>query len=265
MASRVEPRFSETGKSLLMLGGALGGALVILQALVDRGVITSTFIPGPSEVMTSVPSAVLGSLGPLEETLGTILIAFLASVAVGIPVGLAMGSMGRVGSVGSTYVSVLLSTPKIIFLPMMILWLGLGLLTTVTFTMLEASLPIMLLLAGAVRDFDRNAIRTARSLGASSSFQLQTKVVLPAMAPTIFSAARIGFLFSTVGVLVSQMFIGFGGIGSVLADDAYDLRIAQLYATALFLAAVVVMILLAMSLVFHRVFGKWQTPLPRGA
>lgn len=255
MASRLAPPAGVTRGAVAVLISFLAVALGSLQLLVSSRAVDSTFIPSPVEVAESVPAVLLGSAFPIAQTLGMIVLAFGIAMAIGLPLGLAMGGAPRFRSVANSYVSLLLSTPKIIFLPVVILWLGLGLTATLSFAALEASLPVVVLVTGAVRDLDPDMLRVGKALGATGA-QMQTKVVLPAVLPSVYSAGRLCFLFSAVGVLVAQMFIGFGGIGAILINDAYELRIPHLYAMAVVLSAGIVIFLVLSSVVFHAIFGR---------
>jgi ABC-type nitrate/sulfonate/bicarbonate transport system permease component len=243
--------------SAVLLVASTTVVLGLTEALVRSRVITSSFVPAPSAVLISLPEAASQSLGPLELTIGEVAISFALAMALGVGLGLLMGGSLYANSVAGGYAFILNSTPKVIFLPLLILWFGLGLKAVVVFGVLEASLPVSLLVAGAVRDLDRDALRIAVSMGATRS-QLQLKVVFPASAPAILASAQVGFVFCVTGVVLAQMFFGVGGIGALLLNDAYNLQIARLYAVALLLAILVSGVFWSTRYVTNHYAAKWH-------
>jgi NitT/TauT family transport system permease protein len=244
MAARVGSGRQRVGSATLLVATTVAG-LGLIEVLVRSRVITSSFVPAPSAVLISLPVAAFQSVGPLELTIGEIAISFALAMALGVALGLLMGSSIYANSVAGGYAFVLNSTPKVIFLPLLILWFGLGLKAVVVFGVLEASLPVSLLVAGAVRDLDRDVLRIAVSMGATPS-QLQLKVVL-------------GFVFCVAGVVLAQTFFGVGGIGALLLNDAYELQIARLYAVALLLATLVSVVFWSTRYVTNHYAARWHT------
>lgn len=245
---------SRRAAPLLLLTGSVAAALALVEALVRDGMIRSTFLPAPSSVILAIPSAMADSSGPLEATIGEIALSFLIAMSIGLVLGLFMGSSAYFHNVAGTYAFLLNSTPKVVFLPLMILWFGLGLKSVVVFATLEACVPVGLLISGAVRDVDRGVLRVASSMGATR-FQLQSKVVIPSSSPAIVASAQIALSFCTVGVVLAQMFFGVGGVGAVLLNDAYELQMANLYAVTLILAAMVLAIIFCTRLLSDRYFN----------
>jgi NitT/TauT family transport system permease protein len=257
MAARVGSGRQRVGSATLLVATTVAG-LGLIEVLVRSRVITSSFVPAPSAVLISLPVAPFQSVGPLELTIGEIAISFALAMALGVALGLLMGSSIYANSVAGGYAFVLNSTPKVIFLPLLILWFGLGLKAVVVFGVLEASLPVSLLVAGAVRDLDRDVLRIAVSMGATPS-QLQLKVVLPASAPAILASTQVGFVFCVAGVVLAQTFFGVGGIGALLLNDAYELQIARLYAVALLLATLVSVVFWSTRYVTNHYAARWHT------
>ncbi len=236
----------------------LATAGIGLEVLVRVDGVSSLFIPAPSEVLLSLPGAISSLLAVLPETIAEVLLAFSISLVLGLTIGLLMGNLEFVYSVGNGYFSALYSTPKVIFLPLMILWFGLGLRAVAIFAILEAVLPMIIMLSAAVHDIDRDVMRVATSMGASR-LQMQTKVIVPALTPAIFSAAQVGLVFSVIGVLLAQMYLGAGGIGALLLNDAYKLRIAELYAVALLFAVITIALLSSTKYLVGRRVAGWHS------
>lgn len=235
----------------LVLGVSILSVALAVEFLADSGLVSSTFVPAPSAVSLALPEALSKSAGVMGETFGEIGVAFGLSLVFGVALGLLMGNVKYAESTLGGYVAAIYSTPKIVVLPLLLVWFGLGTHTVVFFAMLEAAFPIAMLISSAVRDLDKNMLLVGRSMGASKS-QLQTMVVLPALAPTVRSAVRLGLVFSTTGAILAQMYLGFGGVGTLLSDDAYQLRIPELYALAFTFALLVLAMLWMIDLLLSR-------------
>jgi NitT/TauT family transport system permease protein len=249
------------GRGLMLLAATLLAASGILEALVRGNIVDSSFIPAPSSVLASLPAAASQSFGPLELTLTEVAISFVLAMLLGVALGLLMGESAYAGSVAGSYAFVLNATPKVVFLPLLILWFGLGLKAVVVFAVLESAVPVSLLVAGAVRDLDSDVLRVASSMGATPA-QIQLKVILPASAPAVLASAQVGLVFSVIGVVLAQMFFGVGGIGDLLLNYAYGLQIATLYALALLLAAIVSLAFWSLRYLTGRYAAKWSNRVP---
>jgi len=235
-------------------------AIVAVQLVVDGKIVSSTFVAAPSDVILSLPGAASASSVPIMSTLVEVALSFLLSMAIGITTGLLIGNFSLLYRTTNGLLTALYSIPKITILPAMVLWLGLGINSVVTFATLESCIPISLLVTGAVRGFDDRLVVVARSIGATP-VQIQTKVMLPGMRPQLLASIQIGLVFSVIGVILAQMFLGAGGVGTLLLNDAYELQVAQLYAVSIVFALVVVAILTACRLALERVASSEHASL----
>src|SRR4029453_5218554 len=88
--------------------------------------------------------------------------------------------------------------PKILVLPWIMLLLGFGTAPAILYGTIHGLFPILVLVAGAVRDVDRTLVGVARSFGAST-WQLYWKVILPAIVPTALAGMRRAHLLPPRG------------------------------------------------------------------
>ncbi|MCL4518746.1 MAG: ABC transporter permease subunit [Thaumarchaeota archaeon] len=241
----------------LILVTTLTVGLLLIEILVDRGVVRSSYIPAPSSVAISFSGAFSSSIIPLRDTLLEVLLVFLISYLSGIGFGLLIGSIAFMHDTLNVYLNVLYATPKILFLPIFIIVFGLRYNTVLLFAILEASIPTLLLTVGNVRDIDKTLFVVARSMGASR-MSMETKVLVPAIMASILDVARICLVFTFIGVLIAQIYIGLGGIGQLLSQYAYSLRIPQLYGIATFVAIIVLVVFSIMQYGINKFSKKWQ-------
>ena len=233
---------------------ALG--LLAWEALVRAGAADPAFVPAPSAVARAV-----GAIAPeagrlLGETLGKALLAYALSVGLGVGAGLLLGAVRHLHDVLNPFVVALYAIPKILVLPWILLIFGLGVTPAVVYGVLQGFFPICLLVAGGVRDVERQPIVVARSMGATTG-QIYRKVILPAVLPAILAGMRLGIVFCLLGVLVVEMFGGIRGMGFLLTSLANGFRAAELFAATALVSVLSVAVVLALEAA-NRHLSRWR-------
>jgi ABC-type nitrate/sulfonate/bicarbonate transport system permease component len=237
----------------------LGSVLFLLLAwdtVVRVGWVDPLFVPAPAEVALA-----LAAIGPeafrlLGETLGKALVAYALSVALGVGAGLAIGAVRYLYDVVNPFLIALYAIPKILVLPWILLTFGLGLTPAVVYGLLQGFFPICLLVAGGVRDIDRQPIVVARSMGATT-WQIYRKVIFPAVLPAVLAGMRLGIVFCLLGVLVVEMFGGIRGMGFLLTTLANAFRAAELFAATALVSVLSIAVVLALESLNRRL-GRWR-------
>jgi ABC-type nitrate/sulfonate/bicarbonate transport system permease component len=134
------------------------------------------------------------------------------------------------------------ATPRIALAPLIILWLGFDLPAKVLLVFLSALLPVMLSCKEGVQTVDESLVRVARSFGAGR-LDLFRHVVIPFTLPFIANGIRNGIARGFVGVLIIEMTVGSGGIGTQV------IRSMRTFNTARMFAYVAVLIVTALTLI----------------
>lgn len=141
-----------------------------------------------------------------------VVVGFLAGAALALPLGLVMGANDRVYKLFNPLVQLLRPIPPIAFIPLSILWFGLGNPPAIFLIVIGAFFPILMNTIAGVRHVDGIYIRAARSLGASQT-TLFLRVMLPAATPYILTGARIGIGTAFIVVIVAEMIAVNNGLG----------------------------------------------------
>ncbi|NMM12360.1 MAG: ABC transporter permease [Rhodoferax sp.] len=137
---------------------------------------------------------------------------FLIGAALALPLGLMMGASPRVYALLNPLAQVLRPIPPIAYIPLAILWFGLGNPPAVFLIAIGAFFPVLINTIAGVRHVDGIYIRAARNLGASQR-TLFLRVMLPAAVPYILSGVRIGIGTAFIVVIVSEMIAVNNGLG----------------------------------------------------
>ena len=141
-----------------------------------------------------------------------VLLGFSIGAGLALPLGLSMGASPRVYAWFNPLVQILRPIPPIAYIPLAILWFGLGNPPAVFLIALGAFFPVLMNTIAGVRQVDGIYLRAARNLGASGSTMF-LRVILPAAVPYILSGVRIGIGTAFIVVIVSEMIAVNNGLG----------------------------------------------------
>jgi NitT/TauT family transport system permease protein len=145
-------------------------------------------------------------------SMGRVASGFLIGAGLALPIGLLMGASQRVYTLLNPLAQVLRPIPPIAYIPLAILWFGLGNPPAVFLIAIGAFFPVLINTIAGVRHVDGIYIRAARNLGASQSTMF-LRVMLPAAVPHILSGVRIGIGTAFIVVIVSEMIAVNNGLG----------------------------------------------------
>jgi NitT/TauT family transport system permease protein len=157
--------------------------------------------------------AVSGEL--IVDSIGSmyrVIVGFLIGAGMALPLGLMMGASPRVYAWLNPLAQVLRPIPPIAYIPLSILWFGLGNPPAIFLIAIGAFFPVLINTIAGVRHVDGIYIRAARNLGANQRTMF-LRVMLPAAVPYILSGVRIGIGTAFIVVIVSEMIAVNNGLG----------------------------------------------------
>ena len=140
---------------------------------------------------------------------------YFLSAIVAIPFGIAIGWYKKVAYVFDPFVNAMNATPRVALLPLVIIWLGIGILSKIGIIFLGAVFPILINTRDGVKTTPVNLLTAARSFGASEWMLFKT-VVLPSTVPFILTGLRLGLGRAIVGVMVGELYAATAGIGFMI-------------------------------------------------
>jgi len=154
--------------------------------------------------------------GELPADIGASMLRVVLGFGIGaglaLPLGLAMGASRTVYAWLNPLVQILRPIPPIAYIPLAILWFGLGNPPAVFLIALGAFFPVLMNIIAGVRQVDGIYLRAARNLGAGPATMF-LRVILPAAVPYILSGVRIGIGTAFIVVIVSEMIAVNNGLG----------------------------------------------------
>ncbi|ATG47810.1 ABC transporter permease [Celeribacter ethanolicus] len=162
-------------------------------------------------------------------------IAFLAAVALGIPLGLFMGQIRAVERALDPILQLFRQTSALALYPVFILLLGLGEASKVFVIFWATLFPILLATIGGVKEVDAKLVEMARSFGASRA-TIFRRVILPASVPPIFVGLRLSATTALLLLIAAEMIGANKGVGFQVMNAQYNFQIPLMFA-AIFLLA----------------------------
>ncbi|HEX6511319.1 MAG TPA: ABC transporter permease [Chloroflexota bacterium] len=203
----------------LILGGV---AVILFMALWEwagtSGAVNPLFSSSPSRVIHAFTSLIAnGELGHdivisgLEFVYG-----FGLAIIVGIPFGIIMGWYRPVRYVLEPFVNFFYATPRVALLPLMIIWLGIGINSKIAIVYLGAIFAILINTITGMMALDDTWLKAARSFGASD-MQIFRTIALPGSVPFILGGIRLGLGHALVGVVVGELYAATAGVGYLIA------------------------------------------------
>jgi NitT/TauT family transport system permease protein len=165
----------------------------------------------------------------LYVTLAEVVVAMVIGGLSGLLVGLALGANPFLSAAFERYLYYLGPTPKIVFFPIMIMWFGVGPESKVAMGTVSCFFPIVLSVAAGMRQIDSVLIRVGRSFRLRT-WQMVTKIYLPAMREPIINGVRLGMGVALIGTLLAETKLSNRGIGFLIIDAYNTFDMPRMYA-----------------------------------
>jgi NitT/TauT family transport system permease protein len=251
--------FWQRHDGLIVGGVAVVVVLALWQAAWSAGMIDPLFFSGPSAIFARLwrglfveGDMVRHIVFSAENFAG----GFAIAAALGVPLGLVLGWYRLPRLALDPFISALYSTPRIVFVPLIIMWFGLGLGSKIVIVALSAFFPILLNVMSGVRTTDAQLLRAARAYCATE-WDLFRTVVLPSTVPFIIVGLRQGVALGLIGVVVGEFFAGSFGIGYLVGQAATMFQTDLLFACVVIVAAVGIGASVALQRV-EKHFQRWR-------
>lgn len=197
--------------------GALGIFLIIWELLPAWGLVKPLFTSSPSRIVTAAiwlfNNGFWYDIGVSATEFG---LGFGLAVLIGVPFGIALGWYRRLYAVFDIFISALYATPRVALLPILILWLGIGIKSKIAVVFLGAIFPILVNVIAGMGTLDQTLLKCARAFGANDR-QIFTTLAIPGSIPFIIAGMRLAVGRGLVGVVVGELVASTAGIGHMMS------------------------------------------------
>jgi ABC-type nitrate/sulfonate/bicarbonate transport system permease component len=230
---RFEPTILGTGTIVLLL--------LVWQFLPD-------FVPmkAGTKLFFTVPSHVAGTLwtmfatgsiwAPLGVSASAFAIGLLLAIVAGLPLGVLLGRSATLNAMIDPFITAFNATPRLVFLPLLMLWFGIGIWSKVAVVFLGALFPLLINTYEGVRNADKILINVVRSFGAGE-WDIARLVVVPNSLPFIIVGLRLAIGRAVLGVVVSEFFGSQDGLGVIMVRAASQFKVDVVFAGLIVFAA----------------------------
>ncbi len=243
-----------------ILGGTAIVSFVVVWELVGNvyQLINPMFMSAPSLILKAAVQ--LFRSGEIYRDLYVSSIEFLGgyflAAAVGIPFGIVVGWYKRASYIFDPFINAGNATPRVALLPLVIIWLGIGILSKVGIIFLGAVFSILINTRDGVKTTPLNLLNAARSFGASK-WMVFKSVVVPSTIPFILTGLRLAVGRALVGVLVGELYAATAGIGFMITVAGATFQTDKVFVGVL-IFALSGMIGMELLTKLERKFDKWR-------
>ena len=178
------------------------------------------------------------------------------SVIVGIPFGIAIGWYRKMAYTFDPFVNAMNATPRVALLPLIIIWLGIGILSKIGIIFLGAVFPLMINTRDGVKTTPHTLLNAAKSFGASE-WQIFRSVVLPSTVPFILTGLRLAVGRALIGVMVGELYAATAGIGFMITVAGATFQTDKVFVGVLIFAITGMIATEVLDKLEHR-FDKWR-------
>jgi ABC-type nitrate/sulfonate/bicarbonate transport system permease component len=201
------------------------------EAASASGLLYQGVVPSSFKILAALGHEIVNPLfyWNLEFTLMEVLVSMAIGCTAGIVVGLSLGANRFFGDAYERYLQYMAPTPKIVFLPVMLVLFGVGAGSKIGQGTLSCFFPMALSVAAGVRLVDPVLLRVGRGFNLTRA-QMVRMIYLPALMPPIATGLRIGLGVATIGCLLSELKMSNRGLGFMIMQYYAQFRTPQMYA-----------------------------------
>lgn len=222
---------------------AMLAVVLVWQAVVELSHASPAVLPSPART-----AATLWNLTASGEifmhmgvSFGRVSIAWLLAAVIAIPMGLMQATHPRLERVLDPVIELFRPISPLAWIPMAILWFGIGEAGKVFIIFIATFFPILLNTVSGVKGIDPVLVRAGQVLGCDNDAQLFRRVMLPAALPTILVGLRISFGTGWAAIIAAELVAANKGLGYLIANGMEILR------SDLVLAGMIVIALLGVA------------------
>ena len=203
------------------------GILALWFAACETGAVPAYLVPHPLHIGRAAYSYIFGMAGEIPfagrfwgdlcSSLVRVALGFGVAVAVGVPTGLLSGRLASVNRLVSNTINAVRAVPGISWLPLAMVWFGIGMKTTVFLVALAAFFPIYLNTAAGARQVNPIYYRAGAMLGVTRLRGI-VAILLPAAMPNIIAGLRLGLGIAWAYLVLGELTGVPDGLGAVIMD-----------------------------------------------
>jgi NitT/TauT family transport system permease protein len=263
--SVVKPGRWKQYEATIVGASSVAGVLTVWQVIANARIVPPLFLPGPSDIAGALAKLFTDPNSEIWLDMATsgqeIVIGYGMAVVIGLVLGLLMGWYTRFQYALDPFVNFFYSTPRIVLVPLFIIWFGIDMPSKVAVIFLGALFPVIINTMAGVRNTEAALLRVARSFGASDALIFQ-RVVLPGAVPFILTGFRLGVGHALTGVIVGELIAARHGVGQLIAIAGTTFQTPKMFAGVILIAGTGMLLTAALQRIEDR-FQTWRPQIRR--
>lgn len=210
---------------LILALSSFGFFLILWSVLTYGGFVDSLFLPSPGRVFQAGVDLFVELNFALDilNSVYRVMLGFIVAALIGVPLGLVMGTFKVAEAFTEPVVGFIRYMPASAFIPLFILWLGIGDIEKIAIIFVGSFFQLVLMVAVVAKNVHKDMLETAYTLGAKR-FQVIRKVLLPASLPGILDTLRIIVGWAWTYIIVAELVASASGIGYMIISSQRMLR-----------------------------------------
>ncbi|MCO6451604.1 MAG: ABC transporter permease [Caldilineales bacterium] len=243
----------ETRESTIIAIAAVTIFLAVWELIPHTGLVKPLFTSSPSRIIAAAQWLFAnGFWHDIVVSATEFALGFGLAALIAIPLGVFLGWYRRPRAAAEPFISALYATPRIALVPIIILWLGIGIESKVAVVFLGAFFPILVSVMMGMRTIDEQLLKCARAFGASDR-QVFSTLAMPGSVPFIVTGMRLGVGRALVGVIVAELVASTAGIGHMMTVAGATFQTDKVFVGVVILSATGVVLTEAMKRIERRV------------
>ena len=240
----------------MLPAGVMVALVLIWEAAVRMFAIPAYLLPAPSVIWVDCLALAGTILDHTLATLHTVIVGFLVSIAISLPLAVALTSSRLVASAIYPLLVLTQAIPKVALAPILVVLLGANELPRIVVTFLVAFFPLVIAIATGLLAVPSELIELCRSYKASLLQELW-RIRIPYAIPFIFSGLKVAVALSVVGAVVGEFVNADKGLGYLIVSSTAFFQVPVAFG-ALILLSVMGVVLFQLVVVIERVFFPWS-------
>jgi taurine transport system permease protein len=223
-------RFSLMGRGVLRVAVTLAALLFVWWGLTDgTGLISNMRFPAPAETLAAWKQIVFEGYSSARwhehvlRSVRLVTMGFVVASSLGVALGLAMGASRTVEALANPVFLFLRPIPPLAWIPLAIVWLGLGDAAKILVIFVAAFVPSVINTFSGVRQIDRPLLEASAMLNITG-WRYWKEVLIPGALPSIFTGLRLSLQASWTTLVAAELVGAIAGLGQILNQGSQDIN-----------------------------------------
>lgn len=222
-------RFGLVGRGALRLAVTLGALILVWWGLTDgTGLISNMRFPAPAETLAAWKQILFEGYSGARwhehvlRSVRLVTMGFVVASTLGVALGLAMGASRTVEALANPVFLFLRPIPPLAWIPLAIVWLGLGDAAKILVIFVAAFVPSVINTFSGVRQIDRPLLEAGAMLNITG-WRYWKEVLIPGALPSIFTGLRLSLQASWTTLVAAELVGAIAGLGQILNQGSQDI------------------------------------------